>query len=195
MKGRQACRGFWYTSVMPKRFAAGALSVAALAGAALLTVPGREFARTALHAAGIHRPPAPAGIGDRMPALEVTDLNGNASTLDPSRRGTVVYNIFASWCAPCNVELPQVRAAAALLRGRGIELVGIDQGEEPSTITLFKRLNGVSYPIVIDRRAQTAELLGVRVIPETMIVHDGILRSVIVGPTTTGAIARAAESV
>lgn len=180
---------------MPKQAFLGAVAVLALASGSLLIGPGREFARTLLHAAGIHRPPAPAAIGKALPALAVVDLGGKAMQLTAPARGTVVYNIFASWCGPCQAELPGFRDEAEKLRTRGVRVVGIDQGEAPSRVALFARINRLTYPIFVDEHSESASLLDARVIPETLVVHDGLLRVMLVGPVSPRDLSAAVASV
>ncbi len=187
MQGRQACSPIWYLYDMrssPKR-AAGEVRTF-----------GAVFAVCALLAFGVgvthalrDRAWPPLEVGDRLPPLTLSALNGDAVQLGTvAGKGTVVYNVFATWCGPCNEEMPQITRAAAMLSKRGVAFVGIDQGESADRIASFAAANDLRFPLLMDTRRITTSRLNARVIPETLIVRDGIVRRMIEGPTTTGQV-------
>lgn len=51
--------------------------------------------------------------GEPGPALPLTDANGAPATLASLRGKPVLVNLWATWCAPCVKELPQLDALAA----------------------------------------------------------------------------------
>lgn len=126
--------------------------------------------------------------GDRVPALAMTGLNGGPVTLRPLTRGVTVYNIFATWCPSCREEMPALSRAARMLRARGIQVIGIDQDESAGSIEAFVAHFGISYPIVVDTGHVSNAVLGARVIPQTVVVKDGIVKAIAVGPITTRAL-------
>lgn len=63
--------------------------------------------------------------GTRLPALTVTDPQGR--TLDLAAiDGPVLINLWATWCAPCVVEMPQLDALAGQLDGE-VRVVTVSQ--------------------------------------------------------------------
>ena len=126
---------------------------------------------------GIH----PVRPGEALPALNLVALDGSSIQVKPTH-GTVVYNVFATWCPPCREETPTIARAAVTLQKHGIRVVGIDQGEPASAVNAFAKEFGLGYPIVVDPDHQTNVLLGARVIPETIVVRDGVVRAMAVGP-------------
>lgn len=121
--------------------------------------------------------------GDRAPVMEVSDLRGAPVTLQ-SDRGITVYNVFTSWCPSCREETPALARAAGSLRARGIRLIGIDQGESAGAVSSFVDRYRLTYPILVDTSHVTNQVLGARVIPETVVVKDGIVKAIAVGPIT-----------
>ncbi len=119
--------------------------------------------------------------GEPLPALSLVSLDGSPVNVVPMH-GTVIYNVFATWCPPCREETPTIARAAVKFHKRGIEVVGIDQGEPASAVTAFAHEFNLGYPIMVDPNRQTNVLLGARVIPETIVVRDGVVRAINVGP-------------
>lgn len=122
--------------------------------------------------------------GDRVPALAMMSLNGDPVTLRPLEHGITVYNIFTTWCPGCREETPGFARIAQRLRARGVRVVGIDQGEPSAPIASFATQFGLDYPIVIDTGHVSNAVLGARVIPQTVVVKDGVVTSIAVGPIT-----------
>ncbi len=91
---------------------------------------------------------------DRKPAPAISgDLLGRPGTFDlaAARGKVVVLNFWASWCAPCRVEAPDLDAAYRATKASGVEFVGVNTKEpEQSTGEAFVARAGISYPNVWD---------------------------------------------
>jgi cytochrome c biogenesis protein CcmG, thiol:disulfide interchange protein DsbE len=110
----------------------------------------------------------------RSPAFTPADLaSGHVS----------VVNVFASWCAPCRVEAPQL---AALAKVPGIAMYGLVQKDKPEAARAFLDEVGDPFDKIaqdIDGRASIE--WGVYGVPETYVVDGkGIMRFKYVGPIT-----------
>jgi len=92
-----------------------------------------------------------------------------------------VVNVFASWCAPCRTEAPQL---AELAKVPGIALYGMTQKDKPAATRAF--LDEVGNPfsrIVRDDDGRASIEWGVYGVPETYVVDGkGIIRLKYVGP-------------
>lgn len=172
-------------------------SAAVVFGVLLLAVvalgPLRPLFSAGAHALGYHPTPPPAAPGKPLPPMHLTTLDGGPA--DPPMRGTVVYNVFTSWCPSCNQELPDLLRAQTRLSARGVQFIGIDQGERPSSVEAFIAAKDIHYPVWLDSSRATTTLLGARMIPETVIVHDGTVARIIVGPTTANELEAAVAGV
>jgi cytochrome c biogenesis protein CcmG, thiol:disulfide interchange protein DsbE len=118
--------------------------------------------------------PGLAKDGAPVPGLASADFKGTITVL----------NVFASWCAPCQVEHPMLMRLA---REPGIRLVGIDYKEpDPAAGRKFLDRHGVPFAAVgADADGRAAIDLGVYGVPETFIIGpDGVIRDKIVGILT-----------
>ena len=161
---------------------APALVFAALAGVLFLRLrSGADPA--ALPSTMIGKPlpafslPAVPGLtrdGGPVPGLAGADFKG----------AVTVLNVFASWCAPCQIEHPMLMRLA---REPGIRVVGIDYKEPtPEAGLRYLAKHGVPFAGVgADAAGRAAIDLGVYGVPETFIVGpDGVIRDKLIGIIT-----------
>ena len=81
------------------------------------------------------------------------DTETHAQVLTESNGQVVLFNFWATWCAPCREEMPQLVELEAKLRGRGFRLVTIsaDETEDRAAALEFARRNNVPSPAYIKR--------------------------------------------
>lgn len=96
----------------------------------------------------------------------------------------VVLNFWASWCAPCRVEMPHLQNAAVKYNGRAA-ILGVNQGETAETVADFGAEYNISYPLLVDTDYTVNNLYAVRGLPTTVFIDaDGIVREVVLGAVT-----------
>lgn len=129
--------------------------VVLLVGALLLreepapaAAPGPDV--TALRAAADLRP-CPSGLGPELPDVVLACLGGGPDVDlrgEPTGRPTLV-NVWASWCAPCAEEAPDLVAFAERAAGR-VAVVGVLHQDVPHRGLAFSRDFGMRWPSVVD---------------------------------------------
>jgi len=78
------------------------------------------------------------------------DLQGRDRSLDEFRGKWVLVNFWASWCAPCIEEMPELERFHLTHHGRNAMVVGINmEGSSPEQLRDFLRQRPVSYPVLL----------------------------------------------
>ncbi|WP_375263615.1 DsbE family thiol:disulfide interchange protein [Palleronia sp.] len=130
-------------------------------------------------------------VGREAPALSVTDLGDlppvTADALDAP--GMKLVNFWASWCAPCRVEHPNL---VKLSRDEGVPIYGINYKDQPDNALDFLEELGNPYAgVSADANGRTARDWGVYGVPETFVVDgEGRVVARVAGPVTERTLER-----
>ena len=132
------------------------------------------------------QPPADAATPKpAVPKLQVATIDGGQYDMSQHRGKWVVVNFWATWCAPCRKEMPELSALDAMREH--VEVVGLAYEEiEPADMQAFLQKHPVVYPIaVLDVYAPPADFVTPRGLPMTyLIAPDGTVAKQFLGPVT-----------
>ena len=191
------------TAVLLVALIAGGLGVVASLfgtgpGPLLQTQLGQRAHNAAL---AVSAPKPPDGVtvahrGERLAPLALGSLHdGKQVDLPGAFAGRpLIINVWATWCAPCVKEMPELQRFAAQQGANGVQVVGIALDDQAAVQAFLQRVP-VSYPILLDT-AGPADA-GVRlgnpkgVLPYSVLVSDdGRLLKQRIGPFADGEIER-----
>lgn len=84
----------------------------------------------------------------------------------------VILNFWATWCAPCRVEMPYLSALQAEIGGEDIQVVTIATGRNPppAILAFFEEIGVDNLPLYRDPRQELARDMGVLGLPATLIL-------------------------
>ncbi len=123
-------------------------------------------------------------VGREAPALDVAAMSGevvlNRGMLDAP--GPKIVNFWASWCAPCRVEHPQLME----LSEEGIPVYGVNYKDDPVKAANFLIELGDPYSAIgVDEAGRVALEWGVYGVPETYVIDaEGNVVLRFAGPVT-----------
>lgn len=106
----------------------------------------------------------------RIPDLAFVDLDGHEGNLSSYRGQIVLLNFWASWCAPCRKEMPDLMRISNAYATKGVVVLGVtmDVGGLEGVRQFLQEIN-VTYPVVIPRGDSSA-LSSVRGLPTTWLL-------------------------
>ena len=83
----------------------------------------------------------------------------------------MILNFWATWCAPCRLEIPYFIELQKRYGDRGLAVIGVSLDEQgPDVVKEFVKQLGVNYPIVIGNEKITEAYGGIEGIPTTFVI-------------------------
>ena len=117
--------------------------------------------------------------GSVAPDFELPDVNGDMVRLSDFAGRPVILNFWATWCAPCRVEMPALQEAQAEFGDDGPVVLTINQEESAERVTEFFDEVGLTLPALLDAEAEVGMAYSAIFLPTTVIVGpDGIVSAV-----------------
>ena len=105
------------------------------------------------------------------------DVKGKKIALGQNQPPIVIINFWASWCAPCLVELPSLVKISQKYGQEKMLVLGVN-GDETRQLRKIKKLTKkykITFPIIPDFNGSILEDFMVSKIPTTLIYHKGKL--------------------
>lgn len=133
----------------------------------------------------LSEPPAdPIRAGQAAPAFELPLLSGDASISLASLRGRVVLlNFWATWCAPCEAEMPAMQRLHTALAGPEFELLAVSVDAGRDEVVQFQQRLALTFPIALDPEKRVSNLYQSYRYPESYLIdRDGRILSRYIGP-------------
>jgi cytochrome c biogenesis protein CcmG, thiol:disulfide interchange protein DsbE len=96
--------------------------------------------------------------------------SGGTGSLADHAGKVVVLNAWASWCGPCQSEMPLLQSTHEKIASRGGLVLGIDMQEPPEKALEFLREKRITFPSLRDRDREYVRDLGVSAYPETFLI-------------------------
>jgi peroxiredoxin len=110
-------------------------------------------------------------IGKVAPDFALTTLDGRIVKLSSLRGKVVLLNFWATWCAPCRVEMPDVAALGRQYQSQGLEIVGVAMDDDDRDgVAKFVRDRHIDYRILLKNSAVSDAYGGLRYLPQTFFI-------------------------
>lgn len=134
-------------------------------------------------------------LGKPAPDFTLQDLAGNTVRLSDLRGRPVLINFWATWCAPCRTEMPELDAVARERGPERLRVLLVDFQEDPQEVQRYVDTLGLSLVPLLDRDGAVARAYRVGGLPTSFFVDSaGGVRHIQIGPMTRRLIeARLAE--
>lgn len=110
--------------------------------------------------------------GKKAPAFTLKTLDGRKVTLADYKGKAVLVNFWATWCAPCKLEMPWFVDLHKQYAPQGFEILGVseDETKDRPQISKFSEKIGVNYPILLGDDASSKAYGGVEFLPTSYYV-------------------------
>lgn len=114
---------------------------------------------------------ASAAEGNLAPAWKLQDLEGHTVSSDDFKGKVVILDFWATWCGPCQAEIPGLIDLQKSYQQQGLVVVGISLDEGGAEVVKpFVKKFGINYPVLVgDDKVQQA-FGGIDAIPVTLVI-------------------------
>lgn len=117
------------------------------------------------------------------------DLDNRRFDLAALRGRVVLLNFWATWCAPCQIEMPRFVEWQTKYKAEGLEIVAVSMDDDDAPVRSFLRRRKVNYPIVMGDDKLGLQYGGILGLPVTCLIdRKGIVRARYNGETDLNAM-------
>ncbi len=112
-----------------------------------------------------------AEVGYKAPAFTLRNLENNRVNLSDFKGQVVILNFWATWCAPCRVEMPAFETLYRRYRSEGLTLlaISIDKGGIDA-VKKFVEERKLSFPVLMDTEGTVERIYPSFSIPTTYVI-------------------------
>ncbi len=113
--------------------------------------------------------------------FSLTSLTGETIRLQDLLGKPVVMNFWATWCAPCELEMPLFQEYYAKYAPE-LEILAINFGEPVTDVQAFVNRLALTFPVLLDPDGKVSDLYRVRALPVTFFIdREGVVQSMYLG--------------
>ena len=110
--------------------------------------------------------------GVQAPDFELVSVDGRKVKLSDFRGKAVVLNFWATWCAPCKIEMPWFVDLQNHYGSDGLAILGVAMDDsDPQKIAQFASEMGVNYPVLLGTNKVSEAYGDVEYLPTTFYIN------------------------
>lgn len=132
-------------------------------------------------------------VGSQAPDFELEQINKNheleAVKLSDLKGKGVMLNFWATYCKPCEAEMPYMETLYAKYKDEGIEIVAVNLDLTDLVVHRFIDRYDLTFPVPQDESGQVRERYGIGPIPSTFFIDpDGKVVEIVEGALSLDSI-------
>ena len=121
-------------------------------------------------------------VGKHVGSFSLAGLKGGTIVAPWKSGHAAVLIFFASWCGPCQAEMPKVAAYLRHHNEGSIRVIGVDSHDTRGPAMTFDKKSGVAFPVAYDPNLTVASLFNLQAIPDTAFVNaKGVVTQIYIG--------------
>src|SRR5580698_4168330 len=138
----------------------------------------------------------PAGtVGSVAAPFSLTDIDGKPVNLASYKGKVVLLDFWATWCVPCQSEIPHFVEFQNNYAAQGFQVVGISMDDGPDPVRTFYRQYKMNYPVAMGSTELAQSYGGILGLPVTFLIdRNGHVTANYRGQTDTAVIQQRLEA-
>jgi peroxiredoxin len=111
-----------------------------------------------------------ADAGGPAPAFTLAALDGSRSGLSEYKGQVVMVNFWATWCGPCQQEMPLLDQMYKKYKPAGFTLIGVNVDKDAPPVKALLARKPVSFPVLLDPANEVSRAYHVDEMPSSVII-------------------------
>lgn len=99
----------------------------------------------------------PAKVQINAPTLALADIQGVRHSLADYRGQVLLVNLWATWCPPCQAEMPELQGFYKNHQNEGFTVIAVEDGDPAADVMSFARKYNLNFPIWLDPTYQATD--------------------------------------
>jgi len=126
--------------------------------------------RCALAAIAVCATTYAADTGGPAPAFTLAALGGQQAALSQYKGQVIMVNFWATWCGPCQQEMPLLDQMYKKYKPAGFTLIGVSVDKDVAPVKDLMARKPVSFPVLLDPANQVSKAYHVDEMPSSVII-------------------------
>ncbi|WP_368503790.1 TlpA disulfide reductase family protein [Alkalihalophilus sp. As8PL] len=114
-------------------------------------------------------------VGNEATSFELTTLGGETVALNDYHGTPVVINFFATWCPPCQEEMPVIVEMEKRLTNQGAKFIAVNMTSQETSkaeVTPFLKHFGANFDVLLDESGDVMDTYQIIGIPTTIVIDE-----------------------
>ena len=121
-------------------------------------------------------------VSAKTESLTLTSTTGEKQTL--VTEGNFILNFWATYCPPCEREMPALAAAYEPLQQEQINIYAINVAEPTKLVNHYLKKFDLPFPVLLDRQGELKEDFEIATLPTTLFIQNGKVIHTVKGEIT-----------
>lgn len=104
------------------------------------------------------------------PDFTLKSLDGTPLRISDYRGKVILLDFWATWCAPCQDEIPRFVEWQSKYRDRGLQVIGLSMDDSPEPVKNFVRKFRMNYPVAIGTQDVASKYGGIFGLPVNIVI-------------------------
>jgi peroxiredoxin len=116
----------------------------------------------------------PPAVGAPAADFSLADVSSQTVRLSDFKGQVVLLNFWATWCGPCQLEMPTIEKTYEAWKDQGFAVVAVEVGDPLADVQSFVNNDRLTFRVLWDEKTTVSDLYQISVLPTSFVIdRDG----------------------